>query len=269
VVGALQPDTVEVPDVRDLTVAEATERLTDAGLEVDSEIQEVASEAAEGTVTGTEPPVGTEVDKGETVILLVSTGPAPVEVPDVTGSSVISATLKLTNAGLIVSDNTSHEFDPDVATGMVSGTEPPAGTEVELGAEIALIISDGPLPTPTVPPRPTRTVLPPVTPTPSIQDFIGTWRNVDSGTGSWTRIEITSSGRTVSAHFWGACVPADCDAGTASATFTGNPISLSIDRGFVVRQFTLLLGDDALNVKTVSDYTDARPTQTSEDVFRK
>ena len=51
---------------------------------------------------GTEPPAETEVQEGRLVTLLVSSGPAPIRVPDVTGQSLEAAEATLTNAELAV-----------------------------------------------------------------------------------------------------------------------------------------------------------------------
>ncbi len=51
---------------------------------------------------GTEPPAETEVQEGRVITLLVSSGPAPVHVPDVTGQTLEAAEATLTNAELSV-----------------------------------------------------------------------------------------------------------------------------------------------------------------------
>ena len=53
-----------------------------------------------GIVIGTEPPAGTVDRQGSTVIVLVSSGPALISVPDLTGESLSSAQAAIADAGL-------------------------------------------------------------------------------------------------------------------------------------------------------------------------
>ncbi len=69
---------VGVPDVAGQSIAEASRTLRDAGLTVDREQEAVKSDEPEGTVLGTDPPAGSEVEEGTSVTLTVSRG-APQE----------------------------------------------------------------------------------------------------------------------------------------------------------------------------------------------
>ena len=132
--------------------------------------------------------------------------------------------------------------------------------------------------TPTIPPTatptPSPTSLPTPTPTPTgptIASFVGVWQNVDSHTRGWIRIEITAQGNTLVAHFFGACVPTPCDAGSASAPFEGNPVHLYAVESFATRDFTLSLAGDTLYVTTFTHFTDnsGRSDYTAQDDFRQ
>ena len=68
------PDRVDVPDVSGLGVDEATALLLEAGCEVAGTRTEPSPEP-EGTIVGTDPPVGTAVASGAPVTLIVSGGP--------------------------------------------------------------------------------------------------------------------------------------------------------------------------------------------------
>ena len=69
---------VGVPDVAGQSTAEASRTLRDAGLTVDREQDAVESDEPEGTVLGTDPPAGSEVEENTSVTLTVSRG-APQE----------------------------------------------------------------------------------------------------------------------------------------------------------------------------------------------
>lgn len=105
--------------------------------------------------------------------------------------------------------------------------------------------------------------------TPSIQAYVGVWRNGDPATRSWTTIEVTQKGDALVAHFWGACVPSDCDAGVTSAPYTGNPVHMYLDHGFATRSYTLMMAGDYLGVTTFTHFTDksGRADYVSEDLF--
>ncbi len=95
-------DKVPVPSVQGLTLADAQDRIDQAGLV--GEPVGVEAEAEEGTVVSTDPSAGTEVDEGSTVVLRVSSGPGTVPVPDVTGERVGRARQRLEDAGFTVAD---------------------------------------------------------------------------------------------------------------------------------------------------------------------
>jgi len=70
-----EPEQVTVPDVvgEGLTPDEAQAVLADAGLDW-AVVEEESAEHPEGTVLGTDPEAGTQVDAGSTVTIGVSTG---------------------------------------------------------------------------------------------------------------------------------------------------------------------------------------------------
>jgi serine/threonine-protein kinase len=77
----------------------AANQLGGLGL-VTTEQNEASDTVAAGSVIRTEPPAGTEVDQGTTVLLVVSSGATPVEVPDVVGKTESAARDDLQNANL-------------------------------------------------------------------------------------------------------------------------------------------------------------------------
>jgi hypothetical protein len=75
--------------------------------------------------------------------------------------SASDATAALRAAGLDVA-STSQTFHATITSGLAIRTQPAAGTEVERGAEVALVTSTGPFGS-------------------VIADFVGTWTAVDAG----------------------------------------------------------------------------------------
>ncbi len=144
------PGQVFVPDVRNLTVIEAFRKLTDSGFRV-GETSEASDTVPEGLVIDTQPVVGSPVDNGSEVIVVVSSGVPVVEVPDVVGLLFDTARLTLEREGLELGLIT---FDPvEVGSpdrGRVLAQTPPQGMELERGSEINLIVGELEVPTPTV-----------------------------------------------------------------------------------------------------------------------
>jgi beta-lactam-binding protein with PASTA domain len=130
---------VDVPDVIGLSVAEAVARLKDAGLEANP--VEVFSEEPAGTVFAQDPAKGKRVVEDTRVRLNVSQGARPIAVPNVIGKSFEEAKGALENEGFVVkrSDQNSN-----IAPNTVIDTRPPAGTELQRGGTVTVIVSKGP-----------------------------------------------------------------------------------------------------------------------------
>ncbi|MET8979761.1 Stk1 family PASTA domain-containing Ser/Thr kinase [Streptomyces sp. NPDC004539] len=136
------PQTVQVPDVTGLPQAEATKRLTSAGLEPGLVTSEFDDSVAQGSVIRTTPAVGTSRRAGSAVALVVSKG-AAVEIPDVTGQDLDAATTALEGAGLKVAIS-STQVNSDLDKGKVAEQSPGAGGQAASGDTITLTLSKGP-----------------------------------------------------------------------------------------------------------------------------
>jgi serine/threonine-protein kinase len=134
-------DGVRVPNVVRLSEERAVERLERDGFEVD--VEEGPSKRPEGQVFRQDPEGGDEADEGSTVTIFVSTGPEPVEVPDVVGLELSEARAVLRDAGLKVGNVTEQPGTED-DEGQVLSQFPDEGQEVETGSEIDLVVSSGP-----------------------------------------------------------------------------------------------------------------------------
>ena len=134
-----RPGTVTVPSVTGIPEPTATERLEAEGLDVD--IDPVPSTAPRETVLEQDPIAGEKVDEGSTVTLSVSSGPAIVTVPSVSGRPEKEATELLEQAGLLV--DPGFDFSDTVPEGRAIRTEPGAGTDISAGSTVNLIISRG------------------------------------------------------------------------------------------------------------------------------
>ncbi|MGH2868553.1 MAG: Stk1 family PASTA domain-containing Ser/Thr kinase [Solirubrobacteraceae bacterium] len=135
-----RPKQQTVPVVTGDPLNTARTIVQDAGFQV--QVLNVPSDRTQGTVIGESPNGGVKADKGSTVTLTVSQGPAKKNIPSVLGQSKAAATRRLRRDGLKV--DTVARASQQYAVGQATGTEPSAGTAVAPGTNVTLFISSGP-----------------------------------------------------------------------------------------------------------------------------
>jgi len=115
-----------------------------AGTPVDVTQTEAYDESVPaGSVAGFEPPAGTELRRGDPLTIVVSRGPAPVEVPDVVRLERVQAADALRGGGL--NPNVVEEFSNDVDKGLVISQDPtPDADPVARGTTVTIVVSKGP-----------------------------------------------------------------------------------------------------------------------------
>ncbi len=133
------PGSSKVPSTAGLPEEEAAERLEAAGFEVDVEAVNSKS-VEEGLVVKSSPSGGSTATNGSTVALVVSRGPKLTKVPVLVGSQRRLAVQQIRGRGL--SPSVSEEEDSTPA-GEVISQSPSAGTEVEPGSTVTIVVSSG------------------------------------------------------------------------------------------------------------------------------
>jgi serine/threonine-protein kinase len=123
------------------TAAEATLQLEALGFVVAPKQQ--SNVADKGTVFDTSPKPGAQAPVGSTVTIFVSTGPAPVPVPQVKGLTVDDAQSQLVASGFTNLNTPVEESSSSVPAGQVTRTDPPAGQSVPIDTRITIFISRG------------------------------------------------------------------------------------------------------------------------------
>ncbi|MFH8341000.1 Stk1 family PASTA domain-containing Ser/Thr kinase [Streptomyces sp. AM6-12] len=139
---SLGPETVKVPDLANLPLAKARQKLKAAGLEPGMVTRSFSDDIDQGAVISTTPAAGTERHAGSAIALTVSKG-SPVDVPDVTGDDPADARQELTDAGLkvkIASEQVNSEYDK----GKVARQSPGDGKQAATGDTVTLTLSKGP-----------------------------------------------------------------------------------------------------------------------------
>ncbi|MGW1742863.1 Stk1 family PASTA domain-containing Ser/Thr kinase [Nocardia sp. NPDC001965] len=123
---------VQLPDLRAATPEQARQKLTDLGLTVSGERPVYDKLVEVGRVVGTDPTVGTTVDAGSSVTLLVCEA---VTMPSVMGKKVSDARQTLESLGLTVQ---VRQLAPLDSSAVVS-QNPPANANVEPGTTVTIV----------------------------------------------------------------------------------------------------------------------------------
>ena len=136
------PDDGRIPGVVGMTFEAASAALDKAGFRALKGDTRFHKATAEGMVLEQDPPAGSVQKRGAEVTLAVSAGQASATVPDVVGSSQQQAQIAIENAGFIFG-SVSQQMS-DKPRGAVVGSNPPAGTALDLPATVSITLSQGP-----------------------------------------------------------------------------------------------------------------------------
>jgi beta-lactam-binding protein with PASTA domain/predicted Ser/Thr protein kinase len=136
------PASIALVNVEGLTSAQALARLRAAGFKPTRRSQ-ASSTVAPGHVISTDPAAGIEVQVGSNVTVFVSSGPAPVRVPDVTGQSQTEAEATLTNAELALGTVTQR-VSTTQSPGTVLSQSPASGSSGHAGEKVDLTVAQAP-----------------------------------------------------------------------------------------------------------------------------
>ena len=147
VIGALlflllRPKTVKMPYLVNMPRTQAEQTLRQAEL-TNYVIKEQQSDTVPaGNVISTTPQANRDVKKSDKIYVYVSAGPGKVALEDLKGKTLEEAKGILENAGFKVAVEEAN--DDAVPTGSVISQSPAAGTELEKGSEVKLVVSKGP-----------------------------------------------------------------------------------------------------------------------------
>jgi serine/threonine-protein kinase len=137
------PERHEVPTLRGMSLDAAQDALQQQGLTFGDATYKYSEKVAKDVVLSSDPKPTTELKRGAAVDLVVSKGPKPIDVPDVTGKDADAATRQLRKLGLEV-DRAQEENSETVAKGDVISQDPRTGTLFK-GDKVSLVVSKGPV----------------------------------------------------------------------------------------------------------------------------
>lgn len=136
------PDDARIPRVVGMHFDDASAALEKAGFHALKGDARFHKTTPEGMVLEQDPPAGSLQKRGAEVTLVTSAGQATATVPEVSGTTQQQAQIAIENAGFTfgsVSQQTS-----DQPRGAVIGSNPPAGTTLDLPATVSITLSQGP-----------------------------------------------------------------------------------------------------------------------------
>jgi eukaryotic-like serine/threonine-protein kinase len=139
--GILGSASVEVPDVRGMTIEEATDEMEKAGLKLSEGDLVYSSEYEIGEVVSTDPAPGSMAKEGSTVEVNICKGAEAGTVPDLTGKTLEEATGLIEKYGFKVGNvETKVSSEPKDT---VIDQDPKGGAETSPGDYINIVVSDG------------------------------------------------------------------------------------------------------------------------------
>jgi eukaryotic-like serine/threonine-protein kinase len=137
------PKTVAVPDVTNLSTAQAQSTLSAAGLGLVVNGQASSKTVASGNIVSETPSAGASVRQGSQVSVIVSSGHPQATVPSLIGLTLEAASSSLASAGL-TPGNITTQNNATFAADTIIGQTPGVGADVPAGTKVDLVKSSGP-----------------------------------------------------------------------------------------------------------------------------
>ncbi|MEO1768595.1 Stk1 family PASTA domain-containing Ser/Thr kinase [Candidatus Enterococcus ferrettii] len=136
-----------VPDVKNMTEAEARQTLQEAKLKVVERAESIPdSDVEEGHVVRTDPEAGSMIRRNRTVRLYVSSGVGKVELDNYTGEQISDVRKTLRDLGFSSSQiKINEDYNDEVNKGAIISQDPTEGNEVDPSKDtITFEVSKGP-----------------------------------------------------------------------------------------------------------------------------
>ncbi|KOV63469.1 Stk1 family PASTA domain-containing Ser/Thr kinase [Streptomyces sp. MMG1121] len=128
----------DAPNFVDHTYADAQKMAVNSDLKLAAPTRKACENQPKGSVCSQDPTAGSQVKKGDTITLVVSTGAPKVQVPDVRGAQFDAAESQLKDKGFEVD---RKDVESSQTPGVVITQNPQGGTEKEKGSTITLTVA--------------------------------------------------------------------------------------------------------------------------------
>jgi serine/threonine-protein kinase len=140
IIPSLGPPPVPVPSVVGETLAKARIDIRAAGLTVDKKIGHDFSNTVPAGNVISQDPSGAHAAQGSAIVLVVSDGPPPVNLPAVVGKNQDAATAALRAQGFVVT--VDRAFSKTVQLGFVISQDP-STAQAPKGSAVTIVVSQG------------------------------------------------------------------------------------------------------------------------------
>lgn len=138
----LRQEEVRVPDLTGQDIVTTIETLSQQGLQLKVERREPHASYPKDTVLSQTPVGGATIKKGRPVRVVVSQGPSEMQAPKLVGENYRKAEMMIRQAGFFPADQ-SRVSSAEAQRDAVIAQDPPAGTPLERGGRISLLVSSG------------------------------------------------------------------------------------------------------------------------------
>jgi len=138
------PERYPIPDLAGLAPDAAVDQLLAIPVATGGRTEVFDSVIPAGQAVCTEPAAGAVVAPNTPVDLIVSKGPKPIQLVDLTNRLVAAAPNSLEERGLVVA--VIERFSEKIEQGRVIGQSPAPGTTIPSGSTVELLVSKGPPP---------------------------------------------------------------------------------------------------------------------------
>ncbi len=133
---------IAIPSLAGMTQKQAANTVAELGLKVDVTQEVFSEDIPKGKVITSDPAGGGRVAIAGTVHLIISKGKERIEVPNLAGLTIESATVALKEINLKIG-RVSEKFSDSVEAGLIIDGNPVSGSPVRKDSTIELIISKG------------------------------------------------------------------------------------------------------------------------------
>jgi beta-lactam-binding protein with PASTA domain len=138
----LRQEEVRVPDLTGQDIVTVIEVIGQQGLQLKVDRREPNQTVPRDAVISQIPPPGTGIKKGRAVRVVVSQGPSEMLAPSLVGEQYRKAEIILRQGGLLVLD-IARVWSDSIERDVVISQDPPAGTPIEKGGMVSLLVSLG------------------------------------------------------------------------------------------------------------------------------
>jgi len=138
----LRQEEVRVPDLTGQDIVSVIETITQQGLQLKVDRQEPHPTLPKDTVISQTPLPGSGIKKGRQVHIVISQGPSDMQTPKLIGENFRKADFMIRQAGFMPGD-VSRVFSDTVERDTVIAQDPAAGSQLDRGGNISILVSSG------------------------------------------------------------------------------------------------------------------------------